>query len=69
MNFYHKILINCNQKKKKKRRKLSSAVSIYDPLDILSPGHVLGKVMYSELCDEKIRCPTNKDERHIEFKI
>ena len=28
--------------------------SIYDSLGIISPCHVLGKVIYSKLCDEKI---------------
>ena len=29
-------------------------VSIYDPLGIRSPYRILGKVIYSELCEEKI---------------
>ena len=33
---------------------LSYVTSIYDPLGIISPCHVLGKVIYSELCYEKI---------------
>ena len=37
-----------------KRNALSYVASIYDPLGIISPCHVLGKVIYSELCDEKI---------------
>ena len=28
--------------------------SIYDPLGIISPCHALGKIIYSELCDEEI---------------
>ena len=37
-----------------KRNILSYVASIYDPLGIISPCHVLGKVIFSELCDEKI---------------
>ena len=37
-----------------KRNTLSYMVSIYDPLGSISPYHVLGKVIYSELYDEKI---------------
>ena len=37
-----------------KRNILSYVTSIYDPLGNISPCHVLGKVIYSELCDEKI---------------
>ena len=37
-----------------KRNFLSYVASIYDPLGIIFPCHVLGKVVYSKLCDEKI---------------
>ena len=37
-----------------KRDILSYVASIYDPPEIISPGHVLEIVIYSELCDEKI---------------
>ena len=36
--------------------------SIYDPLGIISNCHVLGKVIYSELCDEKIPWNTEAPE-------
>ena len=42
------------QQKVTKRNILSYVSSIYDPLEIISHCHVLGKVKYSELCDEKI---------------
>ena len=37
-----------------KRNSLSYVASIYDPSGIISPCHVLGKVIYSKLCDKKI---------------
>ena len=37
-----------------KRNILIYVASIYDPLGIVSPCHVLWKVIYSELCEEKI---------------
>ena len=37
-----------------KRNILSYVASMYDPLGIISPCHVLGKVIYSKICDEKI---------------
>ena len=33
---------------------LSYVPSIYDPLGMISPCHVLGKVIYSKIFDEKI---------------
>ena len=38
-----------------KRNMLSYVASIYDLLGIISPCYVLGIVLYSELCNEKIR--------------
>ena len=37
-----------------KRNILSYVGSIYDPLGTISSCHVLGKVIYNELCDENI---------------
>ena len=42
------------QQRVTKRNILSYVASIYDQLSIISPCHVLGKDIYSELCDEKI---------------
>ena len=39
---------------KTKRNILSYMASIYDPLGIISPCLILGKVIYSVHCDEKI---------------
>ena len=39
---------------KTKRNILSYMASIYDPLGIISPCLILGKVIYSGHCDEKI---------------
>ena len=37
-----------------KRNILSYVASIYDPLAFISPSHVIGKVIYRKLCDEKV---------------
>ena len=37
-----------------KRNILSYVASIYDPLGFISPSHVIDKVIYRKLCDEKV---------------
>ena len=42
--------------------------SVYDPLGIISPCHVLGKAIYSELCDEKVPWDAEPPE-HLKNKF
>ena len=42
--------------------------SIYDPLGIISTCHVLGKVIYSQLCDEEIPWDAEAPE-HLKSKF
>ena len=51
-----------------KRNTLSYVTSIYDLLGIISPCHVLGKIIYSELCDEKIPWDAEAPE-HLKNKF
>ena len=37
-----------------KRNVLSYIASIYDPLGLMSASHIMGKVIYRELCDKKL---------------
>ena len=37
-----------------KRNVLNYIASIYDPLRLISAGHIIGKIIYRELCDLKI---------------
>ena len=42
--------------------------SIYDPLGTISPCHVLEKIIYSEICDEKIPWDAEVPE-HLKCKF
>ena len=43
-----------NEKLITKRNALSYIESIYDLLDLIPPSHIIGKVIYRELCDKKL---------------
>ena len=43
-----------NKKLITKRRVLSYIASIYDALGLISANHIIGKVIYRELCDKKV---------------
>ena len=43
-----------NEKLITKRNVLSYIASIYDPLDLISASHIIGKVIYRELYDKKL---------------
>ena len=51
-----------------KRNILSYVASIFDLPGIISPCHVLGKVIYNELCDEKIPWDAGAPE-HLNHKF
>ena len=51
-----------------KRNILSYVASIYDSLGTIFPHHVLGKVVHSELCDEKIPWDA-EDPEHLKNKF
>ena len=42
------------QQRVTKRNILNYVASVYDPLSIISPFHVLWKVICSEICDENV---------------
>ena len=48
------IIPRCQQKAVTKRNILSYVASIYNRLGFISPSYVTGKVIYHELCDEKV---------------
>ena len=37
-----------------KRNILSDLTSVYDPTGLLSPAHLIGKILYREICESKI---------------
>ena len=43
-----------NEKLIRKRNVLSYTASIYDPLGLISASHIIGKVIYRELCDREL---------------
>ena len=43
-----------NEKLIAKRNVLSYIASIYDPLGVVSASHIIGKVIYRELCGKKL---------------
>ena len=48
------VVIEFNEKLITKRNVLSYIESIYNLLDLISPSHITGKVIYRELCDKKL---------------
>ena len=49
-----------NEKLITKRNVLSYIASIYDLLGLISTSHIIGKVIYRELCDKKLPWDTKK---------
>ena len=54
-----------------KRNVLNYIVSIYDALGLISASHVIGKVLYRELCEKKLpwntEIPQTLKEKFIEW--
>ena len=44
------------EKEATKRNILSELAYVYDPIGLISPAHVLGKLLYREICDLKLPC-------------
>ena len=42
------------EKRPTKRNILSELASVYNPIDLISPSHLIGKILYREVCELKI---------------
>ena len=42
------------EKRPAKRNILSELASVYNPIDLISPSHLIGKILYREVCELKI---------------